>query len=96
MTEMKNRRQSRDAMTFAELEGWGAQVVTKVDEVTIPPHHLAPGPITRTFPACPGCAGRVRVCEPAAITIDTAGKGVTFRPCGCVLAVPDMPDGWWQ
>lgn len=85
------RVQTRTECTMADLEAWGNSIHVE-DEVQYDPFRIEP--VSRSFPPCLGCGGTVLTNRDGALTIDTAAKTLTFRPCGCVLTVTDMPDGW--
>lgn len=89
--------QARNRITLAELRNLGEVVVEEhfpLEFAGGPSYGLEPGWVSRTYPPCPGCGGGVHETRSGAYVIDTRAKTVTFNPCGCVLHVPDMPDGW--
>lgn len=85
------RVQTRTECTVADLEAWGDSVEIR-DEVSHNPFQISRG--DQSFPPCLGCGGPVFSQPDGALVVNTTEKTVMFRPCGHVLAVPDMPDGW--
>lgn len=78
--------QTRTTCTMADLEAWCAAV--ELDFATDGGYITR---IDRTYPPCIGCGGDVFDRHDNALTI--RGTTISFRPCGCVLTVTDMPDG---
>ncbi|MGI5171891.1 hypothetical protein ACQEU3_46870 [Spirillospora sp. CA-253888] len=86
--------QAQDSITMSALGDWGSRAVVEADEVGMALSQVKLYESRRTWPPCPGCGAEVNdYLNP--ITFNFAAKTITFKPCGCVLAVPDMPK-WSQ
>jgi hypothetical protein len=86
------RPQTQAECTKAELETWAASIQGSYELDQGLTYRVVRD--NRAYPPCLGCGGPVFAEPDGALIVDTTKKTVTFRPCGHVLTVPDMPDGW--